>query len=509
MGCSPMTDERPDPLEEELKCGEGAHVEFKSPTVELTKAGDGMAKILRAIIAFSSTPGEERSRIYLGVLEGDTQRELIVKTLQAIARFRQLREQPELTDDEKEKWTDWIRGACFVGHGNTHIVVLNRPKEFGPEAERFKEQLKKFAKFALGQDRFDLKWRQSSCTDPDPDKCAEQWALRITLPASGMNPNQVVSLRDMGGEGGVRKDYSYVRHNASNEPVAPSLAAELVGLRIARKTMPWLWGGLLTMLLVGTAAVYKALDRDPSYWSTPALIERLRDGLEVDIDWQDIKVQDFLKQAGAKGVEKPLLQGLMTVLEDPEVYAQAQKLLKTRRAIQNRIYRSGSVDTTQPDAEVTEAEMLAWLEKNSDPTRDSGDGHLRLSIAPYSDEGPWVLHGRGYLREYKREGEENNELWGAWLDTNSIARLDGGERVRVDLHLFSCVDETKNDLRLYFHVEVDPEHIWRPTKKDADYFKGVTENGSRKTRVFIEPSAVDMTGEPMHVVNITWARSNE
>ncbi|MGE3164055.1 MAG: hypothetical protein AB7O52_04065 [Planctomycetota bacterium] len=80
----------------------------------------------------------------------------------------------------------------------------------------------------------------------------------------------------------------------------------------------------------------------------------------------------------------------------------------------------------------------------------------------------------------------------------------------MDLQLVSCVDKNKNDLRLYFHVEIDASSIWRPTAEDDDYFRDVEKAGSSsKSRVFVDPSAVDMTGEPLHVVNITWARPNK
>lgn len=267
-------------------------------------------------------------------------------------------------------------------------------------------------------------------------------------------------------------------------------------LGAAARRWRWIVAASVLLLLLTT---WIGLNRSPSLLFTPSLVGRLSQGLDVEVNWSDIKAADVVSQGGGPSGDKAVV--------DRNAY-----LWRVRTHVQRRIYRSGSIDTTTPNpGEVDLAAMLKWFVSRG--TDDTGDGRLHLDVAPIDHRGPWVVHGHGFLREHKRSNEQNHELWGAELTSEPIDSFNGDKPIRVNLKLFSCVPKDPNTLTLYFFVVLDQQAVWRPTPEDDDYFRRTGSGKEGSVRVFLDPtttfgeptsSSVGFPDDKLHVATMSW-----
>lgn len=368
-------------LKNDLIQGEGQHIEFKSPNVDLRQHGDGVAKAIRATIAFLSTPGREPSRIYFGVVEGKDVAQLVERVFKAVEYRRKLSGAPmNLTPTEKKTWAEWVAKEA-VQQANQMVVALDRPEFLGCKSEAYVAgYMKESITWGPNQPKVKLDWVNAG--KPEPDATHDRQVLRVTVPPTGRDPRSIIATRDMGSSEGIKDGYGYLRYDASALEVLPAIAEDLREIRRGRR---WAWWAFLVCTLFAVNSVVMCSRRKPP---SPELVRRI-DGATLRIDWSDIKAVDVTELGG--GVK----------LFDDQVAAINKYLWVLRRKIQRKIYRVGSIDTTTPPnpETVDTREMVQWFATRGD--NDTGEGYLQLSVSPYSNKGPWVIRGSGFVKEHK------------------------------------------------------------------------------------------------------------
>ena len=496
-----MNDNR-EQLDSDLQRGEGAYVEFKSPNLDLRpprelkspeskkRAADSLGKVFRAIMAFSSIPRDAPARIYLGVVEGKDTKELLERVLKA-AQYRRILtdgNKTPLSKEETEEWREWVENNRIEWNKKS-LILLHRPTELDWDHDNFTGDTKRFFDLPSKQAQIQLKRIPIEGTEPDMKRGESRSILRIQLPPSGRDPHPLVAFESLGGSDGIKRGYSYLRYIASNEEIRAPIAKELTDLRRKRRTMLVV---VVASLLAALFATYWWLDRSPSLLRTPALVRRLDEGLDVNVRWSDIKAADVEAMGGG-------------ISMSPEIMTQNTYLWKIRHLIQDRIYRLGAAgDSTTPSDpdNVDLAAMMEWFKRRGGDANDTGEGRLHLTITPNGHAGPWVVHGHGHMLEYKRTGEVNNELWGAWLTSEEIGELKDGTRIRVNIELYSCVDRQDNRVSLFFNVALDRDNIWLPVKEDMDHFERQGAS-TDQIRVYVDPSTLGQSPGQVHVATLT------